>query len=262
MIEGRIDSLYRYPVKGLTGEMLQRVALVVGEGFPADRLFGFVRHGSGFDPARPQPLPKDRFLMLMKDERLAGLETSFDPANWHFDVHVQGHRVHRADLSRQDGRAATEAFLATMFDIPHEEMPRFVHAAPHRFTDVSVVSPGLMNAVSLINLESLRDFEMRVGKEILPARFRANIYFDGWPAFSELELVGREIMIGEARAIVTLRTRRCAATEVNPRTARRDIPVPRLLMQHYGHSDLGIYAEIQDDAVIEPGSRISVMGAN
>jgi uncharacterized protein len=261
MLDGQINSLFRYPVKGLTGEALRQVALSAGQGFPADRLFGFVRHGSGFDPAQPQPLPKDRFLMLMKDERLAGLETRFDPESWDFEIRVQGYRVHEANLSLEDGRSATEAFFARMFDIPLDEMPRFVHATPHRFTDVSVVSPALMNAVSLINLESLRDFEMRLGKEILPARFRANIYFDGWPAFSELDLVGRQIMIGEARAIVTLRTRRCAATEVNPKTARRDIPVPRLLMQHYGHSDLGIYAELQDNAVIEPGSRISFEGA-
>lgn len=257
MAAGPITALYRYPIKGLSGEKLECVNLKAGAGFPGDRMFGFLRHGSGFNPQEPQPLSKDKFLMLMKDERLAGLETRFDPDSWTLSIHVQGNLAHSADLSRPDGVLATEAFFARMFDLTEKEMPRFVHAEPHRFTDVSVVSPGLMNAVSLINLDSLRDFEARTGHTISPLRFRANIYFEGWPPFGELDLEGREIRIGNARAVITLRTRRCAATEVNPATARRDLPVPRLLKQHYGHSDLGVYAELLTDASIVPGSSIS-----
>jgi uncharacterized protein YcbX len=144
-----------------------------------------------------------------------------------------------------------------MFDLPAEKMPRFVHAAPHRFTDVSVVSTDLMNAVSLINLDSIAALEAKTGASIAPERFRGNIMFRGWPAFSELALEGHEITIGTARARVTLRTRRCAATEVNPATAKRDLPIPRLLHQHYGHSDMGVYAELITGGVIRPGDRMS-----
>ena len=75
MMQGTIRSLYYYPVKGLSPQPLNQVELQVGQGFPLDRLFGFARHDSGFDPAHPQPLPKSRFLMLMWDERLAELRT-------------------------------------------------------------------------------------------------------------------------------------------------------------------------------------------
>lgn len=255
---GQITSLVHYPVKGLSGQTLHAVTLSPGQGFPFDRMFGFARAGSGFDPSNPAPMPKDRFLMLMRDERLAGLASQFDPVSRVLDLTVQGNRVHHADLSTPDGCAATEAFFARMFDLAPDKMPRFVHADPHRFTDVSVVSTDLMNAVSLINLDSIADLEAKTGASIAPERFRANIYFRGWPAFSELDLVGQEISIGSARARVTLRTRRCAATEVNPTTARRDLPIPRLLHQHYGHSDMGIYAEIIDGASIGPGDSVSL----
>jgi uncharacterized protein YcbX len=257
MTKGTITSLLHYPVKGLSGQTLPAVTLSPGQGFPYDRMFGFARVGSGFDPAAPAPMPKDRFLMLMRDERLAGLASHFDPVSRLLELKVQGRPVHRADLSTPEGCAATEAFFARMFDLAPDRMPRFVHAAPHRFTDVSVVSADLMNAVSLINLDSITDLEARTGTSIAPERFRANIYFSGWPAFSELALVGQEIIIGTARARVTLRTRRCAATEVNPATARRDLPIPRLLHQHYGHSDMGIYAELATGAVIRPGDSVS-----
>jgi uncharacterized protein len=254
---GQITSLVHYPVKGLSSQSLPEVVLSPGRGFPFDRMFGFVRAGSRFDPAAPAPMPKDRFLMLMRDERLAGLASQFDPVTRILVLKVQGRVVHEADLTTPEGCAETEAFFARMFDLAPERMPRFVHAAPHRFTDVSVVSTDLMNAVSLINLDSIADLESKTGAVIAPERFRANICFRGWPPFSELTLVGREIKIGIARARVTLRTRRCAATEVNPVTARRDLPIPRLLHQHYGHSDIGVYAEVMTGALIRPGDSVS-----
>lgn len=254
---GQITSLVHYPVKGLSGQNLPEVTLSPGQGFPFDRMFGFARAGSGFDPAAPAPMPKDRFLMLMRDERLAGLTSHFDPTTQHLELKVQGKTVHRADLSMPQGCAETEGFFARMFDLPADKMPRFVHAAPHRFTDVSVVSTDLMNAVSLINLDSIAALEAKTGASIAPERFRGNIIFRGWPAFAELDLEGREITIGTARARVTLRTRRCAATEVNPATARRDLPIPRLLHQHYGHSDMGVYAELITGGVIRPGDSMS-----
>ncbi len=258
MTRGTITTLTHYPVKGLSGQPLEQVTLRPGQGFPHDRVFGLARAGSGFDPKAPAPMPKDRFLMLMRDERLAGLASHFDPETWVLTLKVQGHPVLGADLSTPEGLAATEAFFARMFDLPPDQAPRFVHAAPHRFTDVSVVSAGLMNAVSLINLDSVAELQARIGAEIDPRRFRANICFSGWPAFSELAQEGREIAIGAARARVTLRTRRCAATEVNPLTAKRDLPIPRLIHQHYGHADMGIYAELLTGAVIRPGDEVSL----
>jgi uncharacterized protein YcbX len=115
----------------------------------------------------------------------------------------------------------------------------------------------MMNAISLINLDSVRDFEKRIGRAVDPMRFRANIYFDGWPPFRELDLVGKEISIGGVRLKVVMRTRRCAATEVNPQTARRDIAVPRMLMSTYDHPDMGVYAEVLGTGVIHPGDPIN-----
>lgn len=37
---------------------------------------------------------------------------------------------------------------------------------------------------------------------------------------------------------------RCAATEVDPATGIRDLPVPRTVMDNFGHADCGVYAEV------------------
>ena len=74
----KIQSIYRYPIKGLTPEPLARALLTPGQTIPGDRLYAIENGPSGFDPAAPSYLSKTHFLMLMKNERLANLRAAFD----------------------------------------------------------------------------------------------------------------------------------------------------------------------------------------
>ncbi len=245
-----ISALYFYPIKGLSPVTVKQAALCADDGFPGDRLFGFAKGNSGFDPANPKPLPKDRFLVLMQQEKLAELNTTFDDATREFVIEAAGNETLRADLGTVDGQAAVSDFFMDFLDLKLDEKPFFAEAQPHRFTDVSVVSETMMNAVSIINLASVRDFAERIGETVDPMRFRGNIIVDGWPAFSELDLLDRIIKVGNVRFKILKRTKRCAATEVNPATAERDIKVPALLRTTYGHFDMGIYAQVISDGTI------------
>jgi len=221
-------------------------------------MFGLARFDSGFDPKRPQPLPKQRFLMLARDAQLAKLQTHLDPQTRRFSIRVQGNLVHESDFTQPEAVAKTIDFFASLFGLDAGRRPSLAEAAPHRFTDVSVSSPRLMNAISLINLNSVADLSARLGVAVDPLRFRANLYFDGWPAFSELDRVDGEFEVGSLRLRVLKRIQRCAATEVNPATAERDIAVPRLLKEHYGHVDMGIYAEVLTGGTVEPGMPVVI----
>ena len=68
-----IESIWRYPIKGLTPERLKAVTLTPGRCLPHDRRFALARSDTEFDPARPEWLPKIKFVMLMREERLAAL---------------------------------------------------------------------------------------------------------------------------------------------------------------------------------------------
>jgi uncharacterized protein YcbX len=76
----QIQAIYRYPVKGLSPQRLERTRLAPGATLPADRLYAIENGPSGFDPADPQYFSKIRFLMLMRNERLAALRTDYDEA--------------------------------------------------------------------------------------------------------------------------------------------------------------------------------------
>jgi hypothetical protein len=110
--------------------------------------------------------------------------------------------------------------------------------------------------VSIINLTSVAAVETAAGAPVNPLRFRGNVYVDGWPAWREFDLIGRELSLGGARVKVVKRIVRCAATEVDPDTGMRDLPIPQTLMQSFGHADCGIYAEVVAGGEVAVGDPI------
>jgi uncharacterized protein YcbX len=128
--------------------------------------------------------------------------------------------------------------------------PKVLYGDQHSFSDVA------KKVVSFINLASVAELEAKLGAPVDPVRFRGNIYVRGWPAWREFDLLGKEIRIGEARLKVFKRIKRCAATEVDPSTGARDLAVVKGLMDHFGHTDCGIYAEVVAGGDIAPGNRI------
>jgi len=247
----RIQSLYRYPVKGLSPEPLARAQLSPGQTVPGDRLYAIENGPSGFDPAAPKYFPKSQFLMLMRNERLATLETRYDDATHQLTIRHEGRELARGDLSAKEGRLAIEAFFRRFIPAELRGPPKVLHAAGHSFSDVAA------KVVSIINLASVGAIETVVGVPVDPLRFRANVYVDGWPAWNEFSLLGQEIRIGDARLKVVKRIVRCAATNVDPTTGMRDLEIPATLLRTFDHADCGIYAQVLDGAEIAPGSEIS-----
>jgi MOSC domain-containing protein len=246
----RIQAIYRYPVKGLSAQPLERVPLRPGQTLPADRLYAIENGPTGFDPAHPTYFPKQRFLMLMRNERLAALRTEFNEASHTLTVRHDGHEAARGDLRTREGREAIEAFLAQYCGDELHGPPRVLFGDGHSFSDVA------KKVVSIINLASIAETESAVGAPVDPLRFRANMYVEGWPAWHEFDLLGREITAGTARLKVVKRIVRCAATEVDPSAGIRDLPIPATLQRTFKHGDCGIYAEVIDGGDIALGDPV------
>jgi uncharacterized protein len=102
----------------------------------------------------------------------------------------------------------------------------------------------------------VRELEKRTGQSIDPLRFRGNLLIDDLPAFSELELVNFRLQIGDVFFKILKRTKRCAATVVNPQTGARDIFIPAILNKNYGHADCGVYLETVQGGQIEQGMKV------
>jgi uncharacterized protein YcbX len=247
----QIAGIYRYPVKGLTPEPLAGTALDVGQTLKADRRYAIENGPSGFDPAEPKWLPKPHFLMLQRDEWLAALRTHFDDQSHVLTIRRGDAIVAQGDLETTEGRATIEQFFAGQYAAEIKGPPKILTSPGHSFSDVA------RKVVSIINLASLRAIETMVDQPVHPLRFRANLYVEGWPAWREFDLLDKTIAIGAARLKVVKRITRCAAINVDPDTAARDLAIPNTLMRRLGHNECGIYAEVMVGGDIAVGDTIA-----
>jgi uncharacterized protein len=246
-----ITGLFRYPVKGLSPEPLETVALHPGETLPADRSYAIENGPSPFDPKAPAWLPKPHFLMLQRDEWLAALRTHFDDSSHVLTIRRGNKVVAQGDLETPAGRTAIEDFFATVFADRIKGPPKVLTSPGHSFSDVA------RKVISIINLSSVAVIENMVGFPVNPLRFRANVYVQGWPAWHEASLLDQTLAIGTARARIVKRITRCAAVNVDPDLGVRDLEIPQALMRRLGHIECGIYAEVIEAGTVGVGDTVA-----
>ncbi len=247
----KIDAIYRYPVKGLSPQPMDRVTLAPGATLPADRLYAIENGPSGYDPAAPKFIPKQRFLVLMRNERLATLRTHYDEASHTLVINQEGREATRGDLRTSEGRVAIETFFEKFMPDELGGPPKVLFGDQHSFSDVGA------KVVSIINLASVAAVETAAGAPVDPLRFRANVYVSGWPAWHEFDLMDQMLTIGGTKLKIVKRTVRCAATNLDPVTGIRDLTIPKTLQQNFQHADCGVYAEVVTGGDIATGDTIT-----
>lgn len=241
-----LRQIARYPVKGLPAIPLDRVELTAGEQLPGDRRFAFWR---GDDPPAGGRSPHQRrlnFRQVADDNALAALRAaSSAPAQIALTA-PDGTAV-AADLETPAGRAALSDWIGAYLGIATPALLESIGG--QGFTDIGD------KTLSLINLNSVADLSDRAGHPIEPERMRGNLYVE-MPAWSELDLVGGELRIGDVVFEVDSRIKRCVATEVNYATGRRDHPTPQTLMKNFGHADCGIYLRVKQGGTLRIGDPV------
>ncbi|PZW44713.1 hypothetical protein C8P66_1142 [Humitalea rosea] len=246
----RIEQLYRYPVKGLTAEALEEVVVEEGQTLPHDRRFALAQGDSGFDPEAPRFRPKQNFACLMANAKVALVQAGFDPRSGILALAAPGRAPLAAQATTPEGRAEIAVWLSEFLADEARGTMTFVEAPGHAFTD------QVKKGVSLINMASLHALEAAIGRKLDPLRFRANIYFTGLPAWAEFDWIGSRIQAGGATLEVFKRTIRCPATQVDLATGTRDLDIPALMRQHFGHADLGVHATVVESGRIARGDAI------
>lgn len=253
-MSGHVAAIFRHPVKGFTPEGLTHVDLAPGEGVPHDRTYAVENGPSGFDPAAPAWVTKQKFTVLAAIPRVACARTKLDDASGVMTAEAPGQPMFAGRLAEPAGR---EAFAAWVTDLIGDEARgplKVVDArGAFRFTDHP------QGQVSVINMASVRDLSAKMGVELDPLRFRGNLYVESWPPWAENDWTDRDLMVGWARAKVFKPIVRCAAVEVDPTSGVRDQEVVKALFDNYGHMHCGIYIQMTSagrvglgDAVTEP----------
>jgi uncharacterized protein YcbX len=251
-MSARVAALYRHPVKGFTPEPIPRAALAVGETFPCDRLYAVEDGPSGFAPAHPAFVPKQRFTVLAKIPEVAKVRTRYDDGL--LKAEAPGASPFAGRLDEPPGRAAFADWLGGVLG-ENATGPLKVIEGPgaHRFTDHP------QGHVSILNLATVRRLSERTGRFIDPLRFRANVLVEGWAPWSEMDLVGSTLRLGDARATVFKPIVRCAATEVDPDTGVKDFETVRAIFEDQGHMFCGLYLNVVESGDVGLDDAVEIL---
>src|SRR5438552_3780929 len=258
-IIGKIDSLWRYPVKSMRGEELDE-AFAGFSGVYGDRLFAFRSAASpkGF----PYLTAREQRRLLQYRPRFRYPDKAARPVNL-TEAEKMGANPLSADSSElivdvetPDGKtlAIDDPALINMLRTDIDEKHQLTLMRSERaMTDC--------RPVSIFSLQSARQLADETGTPMDKRRFRANVYVDLTSAqgFGENEFVGRSLRIG-SKAVVTILERdpRCVMVTLDPDTGEKTPTILKKVAQaHDGMA--GVYGAVMVEGMLHKGDSIEVV---
>ena len=253
-----ISSIHYCPVKSISFQSIKSCKITKNLGMENDRIFVFSRSINLEKAKVIEKNPNDRklnnFLTLKnspvlnkynfvyENNRLALTQDNKDLISISADD--QNERLLLSNrLMELENSLIKPIFLLKNSDFP--------------FYDTSH-SSNVFNSMSLINLNSIKDFENKINEKIEIQRFRANFYVDGIEAWEERNWIGKIIKVNNVSFKVEKNILRCVAINLKPKTDDNALNLLKSLKKTYNHFDMGIYLTAISDGNIEVGNKIEV----
>ena len=254
MVQGNISmqihQLWQYPVKGFGGNQMPLAKLQQRRYFPNDRQFaisiGDEKTATASDGTW---FRKAHFLQLMSHDLLAEYSCRYDDAaNPRLELLHHGAICLSIDPSQPTDCQRFEDFFFTLLGSKLQGKPRLMTMKHQAYSDQSTA------LISIASKASLDAFAQATNTKPDSRRFRINIIIDGDTPFAEEGLIGKTLRCGDALLLVKEPVGRCAAINVDPATAKRSPEdYVRFMKAHFGHSNLGIFAEVINGGIIRLG---------
>jgi uncharacterized protein YcbX len=256
---GKVDSLWRYPVKSMRGEELDE-AFVGYSGIYGDRLFAF--RSSASPTGFPYLTAREQRRLLQYRPRFRHPDKAARPINL-IEAESKGANPLLADLAElvvdvetPDGRklAIDDPALIEMLraDIDQKHLVTLMESQ-RAMTD--------SRPVSIFSLQSAQQLAEETGTPIDKRRFRANVYVDLTSAngFAENELVGRSVRIGSKVVITVLeRDARCMVITLDPDTGEQTPAILKKVAQaHDGMA--GVYGAVLVEGMLHKGDPVELL---
>lgn len=254
-VVGRVESLWRYPVKSMRGEELDE-AFAGFSGLYGDRLFAF--QSAACPPGFPWLTAREQREMLRYRPRFRHPDLARSPVN-QADAEGAGATAVYADMADLIVDVETPADEVLAIDDPGlrrllgDAQPLTLVRSHRALTDCC--------PVSLISMQTVRQLGEELETDVDPRRFRANVYLDLTSAggFEEDQWVGRSLRIGSRMVVSILkRDTRCAMITFDPDTG---VSTPAFLKKvaqaHEGKA--GVYGAVLVEGLLRKNDPVELL---
>jgi uncharacterized protein YcbX len=258
-IVGKIDSLWRYPVKSMRGEELDE-AFAGYSGIYGDRLFAFrssVNH-KGF----PYLTAREQRRLLQYRPRFRFPDKATRPVNL-IEAESKNANPLSADLAELVVDVETPDGETLAIDDPVLIETLRVDIDPKHQVTLMQSQRAMTDCrpVSIFSLQSAQQLAEETGTPVDKRRFRANVYVDltSSKGFAENELVGRSLRIGPKVVIMILeRDARCVVITLDPDTGEQAPAILKKVAQaHDGMA--GVYGAVLVEGMLHKGDSVEVL---
>ena len=254
----KVSSIHYCPVKSLSFQSVNSCNIKKDLGIINDRIFAFSR---GLDLEKAKLIeknPKERklnFLLTLKNSPVLNKYNFIYNKN-NLSLTLNDEELISISTDKDEDKSLLSNKLVQLENslktpislLKNEEFPFFD----------TTNSNNIFNSLSLINLNSIKDFEKKINQKIELQRFRGNFYVEGIESWEERNWINKIIKINKVSFKVEKNIPRCVAINLKPKTEDNSLNLLQALKKTYNHFDMGLYLTVLNDGEVSVGDKIEI----
>ena len=257
-----ISSINYCPVKSVSFQTIENCEIKKDIGIVSDRIFAFAKDLDKEQAKLFEKSPDDRkgkwnkVLTLKNSPALNKYNFTFKDEK--LTLTLKDKEILTIDINQLEQREALSNKISELESSLKQPITLMKnHEFP--FFDTSISNKvNFVNSVSLINIQSINDFQKKIERNVESSIFRGNICIDGIEPWKEREWIGKIIKINNVSFKVEKNIPRCVAINLKPQTDDNTFNLLQLLKKTYNHFEMGIYLTALDDGEINIGDTINI----
>ena len=257
-----ISSINYCPVKSVSFQTIEKSQIKKDVGIIGDRIFAFAKdldyeQAKLFEKSPDERKGKWNKVLTLKNSPALN-KYNFIFKEEKLTLTLKDQEILSIDINQLSER---EALSNKITELEHSLKQPIVLMKNNEFPffDTSISNKvNFINSVSLLNIQSINDFQKKIDKNIETSIFRGNICVDNIEPWEEREWIGKVIKINNVSFKVEKNIPRCVAINLKPQTDDNSFNLLQSLKKTYNHFDMGIYLTALDDGEINIGNSINI----
>ena len=257
-----ITSIHNCPVKSISFQNIEKCKINKNVGIEGDRVYAFSQN---LDLDQSKEFEKNPDTRKGKWNKIVTLKNTpvFNKYNFlHEDnkltLTLNNKEIITVNVNDSNERNNLVKKLIELEDSLKNDI-RLMRNDEYPFYDTSISNKSMFrNSISFLNINSIKDFENKIGQKIEKSIFRGNLYFDGIEAWEERKWIGKTIKINDVLFKVEKNIPRCVAINLKPKTDDNSFNLLKTLKETYDHYDMGVYLTPENDGEINLSEKILI----
>jgi uncharacterized protein YcbX len=241
----KISSIHFCPVKSVSYQTIDQCNIQKDIGLEGDRVFALLKNIETDDPKlidKEHEVRKGKWNKILTLKNTPALNKyNFSYGNEQLTLYQKDQAILSINSNDTEERKKLVNKIIELENSINDPLVLMKNNQLPYFDTTISTKVDFVNSVSLLNIESIKDFRNKTKNEIEVQRFRGNFLMEGVNAWEERNWIGKIITIGSQKFHIKKNIPRCVAINIKPETDDKNLDLLRSLKEHYQHFDMGLY---------------------